>query len=112
MLCGYHHVLCNANACMQMHWSTACVLQGLLLRLFTYLGLKYCNQRSKHNPVARAFTRMWMLAKYLSAMPWWANSPREDAAPSLPAQELSQNLYPQPRVSSPQKSDLTRPLMD
>ncbi|KAL0037315.1 hypothetical protein WJX79_001603 [Trebouxia sp. C0005] len=35
---------------------TAMFIQGLVLRLLTYLGLKYCNQRSKHNPIARAFT--------------------------------------------------------
>ena len=81
-------------------------LQGLLLRLFTYLGLKYCNQRSKHNPVARLFTRMWMLAKYLSAMPWWSKA---QTGPPLAAQE--QTLMAQTRAQSTQKSDITDPLL-
>lgn len=72
--------------CISMTEALIVCVQGLLLRLFTYLGLKYCNQRSKHSPVARLFTRMWMLAKYLSTMPWWS------VESHLPAQEHSHSM--------------------
>ncbi len=86
-------------------------LQGLVLRLLTYLGLKYCNQRSKHNPVARAFTRMWMRARFDSKLHWWSTSSTPRSASSLPVQELSHALDHQHQKDLPAKSDIATPLL-
>ena len=86
-------------------------LQGLVLRLLTYLGLKYCNQRSKHNPVARAFTRMWMRVRFYSKLQWWSMPSTPRSASALPVQELSHALEHQPQKDLPAKSDIATPLL-
>ena len=86
-------------------------LQGLVLRLLTYLGLKYCNQRSKHNPVARAFTRMWMRVRFYSKLQWWSMPSTPRSASALPVQELSDALEHQPQKDLPAKSDIATPLL-
>ena len=98
------HAVVFQRPCISMAQTLIVCVQGLLLRLFTYLGLKYCNQRSKHSPVARLFTRMWMLAKYLSTMPWWSEAKLES---HLPAQEHSHSMT----VESSQKTNIHEPLL-
>lgn len=88
---------------------TAIFVQGVLLRLLTYLGLKYCNQRSKHNPIARAFTRMWMRVTFYSRLPWWSAS--LSPQPEPPIHQLAQSLVPQHRKGAASKSDMTQPLL-
>ena len=92
--------------------SSGVCLQGAVLRLLTYLGLKYCNQRSKHNPVARAFTRMWMQISFYSKLHWWsaaATTPR--SPPPSAVQEMSQSIEDPCEESLSVKTDLTRPLL-
>lgn len=86
-------------------------VQGLVLRLLTYLGLKYCNQRSKHNPVARAFTRMWMRVRFYSKLHWWSMPSTPRSASSLPVQELSHALDHQHQKDFPAKLDIATPLL-
>ncbi|KAL0020410.1 hypothetical protein WJX77_000240 [Trebouxia sp. C0004] len=90
---------------------TAMFIQGLVLRLLTYLGLKYCNQRSKHNPVARAFTHMWMRVRFYSKLHWWSMPSSPRSASSLPVQELSHALDHQQQKDLPAKSDIATPLL-
>ena len=88
-------------------------MQGVLLRLLTYFGLKYCTQRSKHNPIARAFTRMWMRMRFYSKLHWWTTASLLYPTPPLPTQELSQSVEEQNADEGrlPVKPDLTTPLL-
>ena len=83
-----------------------------MLRILTYLGLKYCNQRSKHNPVARAFTRMWMQISFYSKLHWWsAVATNSRSASPVAIQELSQSVEDPCDENLSAKSDLARPLL-
>lgn len=87
-------------------------MQGAVLRVLTYLGLKYCNQRSKHNPVARAFTRMWMQISFYSKLQWWSGGATNPCSASPAAtQELSQSIEDSSDETPSGKSDLARPLL-
>lgn len=93
------------------HLSCVC-LQGAVLRLLTYLGLKYCNQRSKHNPIARAFTQMWMHISFYSKLHWWSAAATTPQSVSPTAvQELSQSVEDPGAENLSAERDLSRPLL-
>ena len=77
----------------------------------TDLGLKYRNQRSKLNPVARAFTRMWMRVQFYPKLHWWSMISTPRSPSSLPM--LSHSLDPQHQkdLKLPAKSDTATPLL-
>ena len=87
-------------------------LQGFVWRFMTYLGLRYCNQRSKRTPLARMFTLMWLvLTRAKRKWQRWRGSfrqPEVDADFGLKPDQAASASWTRPQSSA---NELASPLL-
>ena len=87
-------------------------LQGFVWRFMTYLGLRYCNQRSKRTPLARMFTLMWLvLTRAKRKWQRWRGSFRQpdvEASLGLKPDQTASGSWTQPQSSA---NGLASPLL-
>ena len=98
--------------CLTPGSSTLPSLQGFVWRFMTYLGLRYCNQRSKRTPLARMFTLMWLvLTRAKRKWQRWRGSfrqPEGDADLGLKANRAASGSWTQPQTTA---NGLASPLL-